>query len=191
MYRFILLYFVCFSCFSASLPKQLCFETRPTHSYLNNPDFYVGVYDWPTTIEEVYASPFSDFAVIRYQLVFTNKIKDSNGYLNFSFIGHSRAKVGDVTALIGSGYYINNKWKFNIYRSLAQTTQGKLGPMGAYPVYDMNSVWDFAGSLKEGTAFIFNDNVNSHIITTNHTDNTVNDFGEGIVYEIPCKQYNF
>jgi hypothetical protein len=130
------------------------------------------------------------YAYQTYQIIINNKFTDSNGYLNFSFTGHGRNRVGDEASMLGSGYKHNNQWHLEYKASLFQTSQGNAGPYGIYPVYQLNAIWDFFDdSLQQGRAVRFNDITNSNLIKPSAANNELNDYDIGLVNRISCKLY--
>ena len=80
--------------YSARLGNQFCLEMFPTIRHSNGAQYF------PTDAE----AKAQGFAYSKIQLLMTSKITDSNGYHNFSFMGHAHNVVGDQLAVKGSGY---------------------------------------------------------------------------------------
>ena len=74
--------------YSAGLGNQFCLEMFPTIRYSNGTQYF------PTDAE----GKAQRFAYSKIQLLVTNKVTDSNGYQNFSFMGHAHNVVGDQLA---------------------------------------------------------------------------------------------
>lgn len=169
----------------ARLNRQICFESYPTISW-----FGTETYLWP--IEEATTHLYAD---LFYQLIILHQFVDSNGYLNFEFIGHGKDRIGDEAAVKGAGFKIRNHWHFEYSAGLVQgaVIPGPLNdapaPPQNYPSYQLNSVWDFYDdSFKDGIGYVFNDVANSQAIS-NAPDDSHNDFSVMKVNQINCKDF--
>ena len=167
--------------YSAGLGNQFCLEMFPTIRYSNGTQYF------PTDGE----GKGQRFAYSKIQLLVTNKVTDSNGYQNFSFIGHAHNVVGDQLPVKGSGYLFQGSYQLNLTGSLVQFSQGKLGPQQTYPVYDINVVMYLPFSATVGKAYVFNTLVNTPLIEPSHVGAENNDFLEEKIQIIPCSNYEF
>ena len=167
--------------YSAELGKQFCLEMFPTMRYSNGPQYFLADAEGRA----------QRFAYSKIQLLVTNKVTDSNGYQNFSFIGHAHNVVGDQLPVKGSGYLFQGSYQLNLTGSLVQFSQGKLGPQQTYPVYDINVVMYMPFSATVGKAYVFNTLVNTPVIEPSHVGAENNDFLEEKIQIIPCSNYEF
>lgn len=134
---------------------------------------------------------YQQWGLVRMQLITTQKIKDSNGYMNYQFMGHAHNIVGDTLPIIGSGYVFEGKAEIGLTGSLLQFTQGQLGPNEAYPAYDIHLTLNLDSELQRGTATWFNVLVNSQVIDPKQPNSIYNDFSSAVATRISCKNYNF
>ena len=186
MNRKIIILFVLWFCSIAALASELkgemCFESYGLVAYFE-------LSSDPVFISEVEAKAHS-WAYHTHQIVITAKKRDSNGYTNFSFIGHGRNRAGDEAAMNGTGYKKGNKWHFEYKSNLFQQSTGDKGEYGIYSTYEVNGIWDFnENQLNAGRAVHFNDVTNSNLTNPTYANNINNDYDIGVVNKISCKLY--